>query len=299
MYDAMKKNIFGYWHQGRDAAPEAIKRCWDLWARMNPEWDVRILEWADVEAYFTQQGIDAGKMSFNGVANIVRLAQLAEHGGVWVDAYTVPLRPLDAFLPDLMPTGFFVYHDPYRKRMSENWFIASVAGHPLAEGWRDKMVEYWRTPRRPMRFRRELERSTKGKILRTWGRFLDRVQGTPSMRSPKRIYEPKHPTWAVDVNRGGAGIVTPYFTLAYLFDLLLEQDATAREIWSRMPKQTSYDKLYLRHWKKRYAKMSEADLLSLAQGTDMQKLSLPTELPSWAMELLIGMAEAAMPQPNN
>lgn len=295
MYDAMNKTIFGYWHQGRDAAPDDIKMCWDLWARMNPGWELRILEWADVADYFTAQGVDADRMSFNGVANIVRLAQLAEHGGVWVDAYTVPLRPLDSFLPPLMAAGFFVYHDPYRKRMSENWFIASCAGHPLATGWRDRMVQYWRTPRRPMRFRHELERNAKGAILRWWGRMLDRVQGVPSMRGPKRIYEPKRPTWAVDVTRGGAGIVTPYFTLAYLFDLMLEQDAEARQIWAKMPKRASYEALYLRHWKKRYSEMTEEDLRSLVSHTDMQKLSLPTKLPAWAMTILKDMSEDRMP----
>lgn len=295
MDDAMQKTIFGYWHQGRDAAPERIRACWDLWARMNPEWELRILEWEDVSSIFSEAGIDAGRMSFNGVANIVRLAKLAEEGGVWVDAYTVPLRPLGSFLPDLMTIGFFVYHDPYRKRQSENWFIASTAGHPLICGWRDRMLAYWRIPRRPMRFRRELDPGIEGDLARFAGKALDRLQGQPSMRGAKRIMEPRKPSWAVDLARGGGGPVTPYFTLAYLFDLLLEQEPDMRALWAEMPKRTSYEALYLRHWKKRYGEMTEVDLRSLVSHTEMQKLSLPAPLPDWAMAILVEMAEANMP----
>lgn len=295
MYDTMNKTILGYWHQGRDAAPDDIEMCWDLWARMNPEWDLRILEWEDIRPLLEEHGVDGNLMSFTGISNIVRLAGLTQHGGIWVDAYTVPLRPLRDFLPPLMESGFFAYHDPYRKRMAETWFLGAVAGHPLVAGWRDKMLDYWRIPRRPMRFQRELDRGPKGEILRLVGRVQDRLQGPLSIRGPKRIYQPKDPNWAVDVTRGGGGSVTPYFTCAMLFDLMLEQQPELRADWARMPKRTSYDVLYLRHWKKRYGEMTETDLRSLVSHTDMQKLSLPTKLPGWAMDSLRDMAEAQMP----
>src|SRR6056297_664424 len=59
--------------------------------------------------------------------------------GIWVDAYTVPLRPLDNWLPPLMPSGFFAHHDPYRKRMAETWFLAAQPDNPLITGWRDRI----------------------------------------------------------------------------------------------------------------------------------------------------------------
>lgn len=295
MDTTFNRTVFGYWHQGREAAPDDIKRCWDLWARMNPNWDLRILEWEDVASDFEEFGVDGSKMSFNGVANIVRLHCLATQGGVWVDAYTVPLRPLDAFLPPLMTTGFFAYHDPYRKRLSENWFLAADKDNALVTGWRDKMVEYWRIPRRPMRFRRELDRGTKGDLARLAGHVLDAIQGMPSMRSGKRIYQPKDPKWAVDVTRGGGGRVTPYFTLAMLFDLLLEERPDLWREWETMPKRTSYDCLYLRHWKRNYRRLSPEGLRALCDATPMQKLALPTKLPSELMDVLVEMSEAAMP----
>ncbi|MHA6324576.1 capsular polysaccharide synthesis protein [Roseivivax sp. CAU 1753] len=297
MDDTFNRNIFGYWHQGRDAAPDDIKRCWDLWARMNPGWDLRILDWTHIAPDFETFGIDGDKMSYTGISNIVRLSSLAKEGGVWVDAYTVPLQPLDTFLPRLMPSGFFAYHDPYRKRMAETWFLGSVPDHPLVVGWRDKMVEYWRIPRRPMRFKRELDRGTKGDILRLLGRTMDKLQGPLSIRGPKRIYQPKDPNWAVDVKRGGGGIVTPYFACAMLFDLMMAESATLWAEWEKIPKTTSYDTLFLRHWKKDYAKLGDTAVRMMAEGTVMQKLSLPTKLPERHMAVLEAVAETAMPGP--
>lgn len=288
------RNIFGYWHQGRDSAPEGIKRCWDLWARMNPGWDLRILEWADVEATMKDLGVTYDTMSFTEISNVTRLNSLAEHGGIWVDAYTVPLVPLDDWLPPLVTGGFFTYHDPYRKRMAENWFIATQAGHPLIRTWSDYLADYWRTARRPMRSKRELDNTTKGRLARMQGRVLDAVKGPLSARGGKHIYQPKDPNWSVSTAGGGKYPIYPYFALAMLFDLMLEEHPDHFELWRQYPKITSYDLLLLRHWKKRYGELTSLDIRQMAEGKTMQKLSLPTPLPGPLMDTLVGMSEDAI-----
>jgi hypothetical protein len=294
--DTFPRTIFGYWHQGRDQAPNEIKRCWDLWAQMNPGWQVRILEWADVQGSITDWGVTAPTMSLNGIANIVRLASLSEHGGIWVDAYTVPLKPLDDWLPPLLGSGFFAYHDPYRKRMAENWFIAADKGHPLVVRWRDLMIDYWRTERRPMRFRHEMDPTLKGAAARRVGLFLDKVQGPVSARDRKKIYDIKDPLWAVSPNGGAQFPIYPYFALAMLFDRMLAEDSALFEEWRKYPKITSYDTLMLRHWKKRYGELTELDIRQMCTGKVMQKLSLPKPLPDPLMRVLVEMAEDATPQ---
>lgn len=291
----LPRNIFGYWHQGRENAPEDIKQCWDLWARMNPEWDIKILEWADVEEMITDFGVSAPTMSFTGISNIVRLASLSAQGGIWVDAYTVPLKPLDDWLPPLVDTGFFAYHDPYRKRMAETWFLAAQKDNPLVTGWRDLMVAYWQSVRRPMRFRHEMDPNLKGTLTRQFGLLLDRLQGPPSARAKKKIYDIKDPVWAVSPQGGAQYPIYPYFALAMLFDYMVDTDDTLFEAWRQYPKITSYDTLLLRHWKKRYGELTELDIRRMSAGKVMQKLSLPTKLPPPLMKELIAMAEEAMP----
>ncbi len=295
MTSSFNKVIFGYWHQGRNNAPDAITRCWNLWTRMNPGWEVRILEWADVEARMSELGIHAANMSLNGIANIVRIDRLAEEGGVWVDAYTVPLRPLDNWLPALMPSGFFAFHDPHRKRLSANWFLASIKAHSLSVAWRDEMIRYWRTPRRPMRFSHELDRSWKGKLTRLGGQMLDVVHQPISARGAKRIYPINNPVWAVSPNGGARFGIYPYFAMAMLFDRLIEDSETLRRDFADYPKITPYDSLMLRHWRKRYNKMTEQDVRSLCHEKVMQKLNLQHPLPDMPFNLLLDIAERNVP----
>jgi len=82
MTRALPRNIFGYLHQGRDKAPDDIKQCWDLWARMNLGWEVKILEWADVKKQITDWGVTASNMSFTSISNIVRLSSLSAQRGI-------------------------------------------------------------------------------------------------------------------------------------------------------------------------------------------------------------------------
>lgn len=289
------KTIFGYWHQGRDAAPAAIKDCWRLWTAMNPGWRLEILEWGDVSDRILGAGVQADTMSFMGLSNIVRLASLAERGGVWVDAYTVPLVPLDTWLPSLTEAGFFAYHDPYRRRLAETWFIASAPGHPLSVNWHAYMVEYWRKIRRPMRFPRELDSDFKGAFARGIGAIADRLVPAPSARGRKRIFEPKDLAWSVSAQGGGQYAISPYFAAAYLFNLMLDENPDLFEAWRQYPKVTSYDTLLLRHWKRDYARLTPLDVRRMSAGKVMQKLNLKGPLPEPLMRELLGMAESAIP----
>lgn len=295
MTTKMARNIFCYWHQGRDAAPDAHKQCWDLWERMNPGWTLKIYDWGDVKDRFAEFGVDGGNMSLNGVANIVRIDRLAEEGGVWVDAYTVPLKPLDDWLIPLMDAGFFAHHDPYRKRLAENWFIAAEAGHPLAVAWRDRMVGYWRTARRPMRSRRELDPGLRGSMARAKGRLMDMTGHTLSARAAKHIYKLKDPLWSVAEDGAGKLAIYPYFAMAQLFDLMVSEQPELREAFRQYPKLTSYDCLLLRHWKRNYADLNAEDVRSMAAGKPMQKLNLKIPMPDHLMKVLVDMAEENMP----
>jgi len=212
-----------------------------------------------------------------------------------VDAYTVPLRPLDNWLPPLMPSGFFAHHDPYRKRMAETWFLAAQPDNPLITGWRDRMLDYWRTERRPIRFRHEIDQSPKGALALQVGLLLDRVQGPISARGRKKIYEIKKPNWAVSLEGGVAFPIYPYFAMAMLSDLMVSEDKGLFEEWRKYPKITSYDTLLLRHWRKRYDELTALDVRMMCQGKMVQNLSLPTKLHAPLMTALADQAEVAMP----
>jgi hypothetical protein len=294
MDETLTRHIWGYWHQGRDYAPRHVHECWDLWRRMNPGWTVNILEWADVAEMFDEKGINAKNLSITAIADIVRISLLAKRGGVWVDSYTVPLKPLQKWLPNLATHGFFAFHDPYRGRLAENWFLYANPAHPLAVAWHDHMVDYWQMPRRPMRNRHELDQGAKGEVTRFWGRLADRFEIPPSERSRKRIYTPKSSQWAVAPEGGAAHPIFPYFFMAMTFDSMLMENSNLKEEWLDCPKITSYDSLLLRHWANRYDELTAANVQNMCSGKAMQKLMLPKPLPDYLWRALTDLAETTI-----
>lgn len=288
-----KPIIYAYWAQGVSAASTCAKNCWDLWAKSNPDYDLRVLDAVSAVEYLPDFGFDFNILPYQAQADIVRVEMLALTGGVWVDAGVVPLVPLRVWLPERMPSGFFIFHDPRRGRVVENWFIASQKDHPLILGWRDAIRAYWRQPRRKQIWRRELNPGVRGDIQRL---LRKRLQNTPIvMRAeakPKQIFEPKRPIWAVHQDGGGASAVHPYFWPHYVFEAMLAEDASLAEHWEQVPRYSSYDSLMLRHSRNRYANMTEQEMYSLVSGSVMQKLYLNKALPPQIEDALFAVAEA-------
>lgn len=77
------------------------------------------------------------------LSDIVRIALLARHGGVWADATVLCLRPLDEWLPACLGSGFFGFARPKPDRLIASWFLASVTSHPLALAWHRSTLDYW------------------------------------------------------------------------------------------------------------------------------------------------------------
>lgn len=266
--------IHGYWAQGRGNGPEVVERCWAAWERLNPGWRVQVLDQADADRIFDRLGLGARPDGVQSQSDIVRLYQIVAEGGVYVDAATVPVLPLDGWLPEVAETGFFAFHDPYRRRMVENWFLYADPGNAVAQGWLDAVGRHWAQPRRPMIQRRECEPGWRGAVAR-W-------QGARHKGTAKEVIEPRNRLASVDPARGGRFGVHPYFGHHYLFDLMLEQEPEIAAAWARMPKLTSYKDLMLRHWKRHYDRLTPDLVDSIVAGSRMQKLALKT-LPDAAV----------------
>ncbi len=143
---ALPKIIWMFWSQGFSAAPPLVETCVASWRQQNPGWDIRLLDEAGAEPYLRRAKISWVRLQAlpqEKRANILRMRLLAEEGGVWTDAATLCLQPLDDWLPQSMDAGLFVFHDPAYFLMVTNWFIASEKSGRLAELWRDAHEEFW------------------------------------------------------------------------------------------------------------------------------------------------------------
>lgn len=271
--------LHGYWAQGRGQGPEVVERCWDAWQRCNPGWRVQVLTQADADRIFERIGLKARPEGVQSQSDIVRLYQIATEGGVYVDAATIPVQPLDDWLPEVAETGFFAFHDPYRRRKVENWFLYADPGNAVAQGWLDAVVRHWERPRRPMTERREAEPGWRGGLAR-W-------RGQRRSGGAKEVVEPRDRLASVDPERGGRFGVHPYFGHHYLFDLMLEREPEIAAAWGRMPKRPSYKDLMLRHWKRQYDRLTPELVESIVTGSRMQKLALKTLPDEWVLDRLL------------
>ncbi len=143
---ALPKIVWIFWGQGLEQAPDLVKHCVASWRKMNPSWDVRIWAEATAEPLLRKAAIPWERLDtfpLVNKSNILRLRLLTEHGGVWADATTFCLQPLDEWLPDCMRAGFFCFRDPGADRLVANWFLASDRDDRLAILWRDAHEAFW------------------------------------------------------------------------------------------------------------------------------------------------------------
>jgi hypothetical protein len=145
------RHIFMLWQQGWESAPPLVRACADSWKRLNPDWDVHLLD------NRTLADFAPGWQSFHlpsrlgrpALANVARLDLLRSHGGVWADATLFATRPLDDWLPQAMESGLFMFSKPRLYRDFDIWFIAAAEGNAALAAWHELVRRYWNVVRRP------------------------------------------------------------------------------------------------------------------------------------------------------
>lgn len=142
------RNIFIFWAQGLDQAPELVRTCVDSWRDMNPDWEVQVMSQSDVEGMVAMDDIPSD-LSWAAYADILRLRLLREYGGVWVDATVLCERPLDEWLSHYLSEEFFVFFSPHPDREIASWFITAGPDSFLLGEWSDMVTSYWQRATKP------------------------------------------------------------------------------------------------------------------------------------------------------
>lgn len=140
------KIIWTYWHQGFDNAPPVVKPCIEQWKSLNPEWELRFLDQYNMYDYIEPIEINKEtleKMSLAVSSDLFKLQFLIKHGGVWADATTFPLVPLDDWLLSKMDAGYFYFYKPGRDRLISSWFMASEKNNEMLKKHYEALKNYW------------------------------------------------------------------------------------------------------------------------------------------------------------
>jgi hypothetical protein len=212
------RRLWILWFQGLSSAPFLVRKCVDSWIRENPGWDIEILDGESVGRHIEpllppeiERRLGPTKRS-----NLVRLQLLARYGGVWADATTVCVRPLDGWIEPAARSGFFAFSRPGPDRLLSTWFLASRPGGPIPS----KLAEAYAA------FFRDHPRIVEGRKRKKLYKRLKKHLNANGRRAR---------WWLSPLVTRVAGIY-PYFIFHYLFERLVSRDPACAAVWAATPK---------------------------------------------------------------
>lgn len=137
---ALPKTIWMYWEQG--SPPPIIRACIARIERLNPGFEVRVLDRATVLQCLEGMPAAVWLLPIEQRSDWVRLSLLHRHGGIWIDASCIVNRPLDWVLDihERHGTDFIGFSrrkatlDPAYP-IIDNWFLAAPADSRFVADW--------------------------------------------------------------------------------------------------------------------------------------------------------------------
>jgi hypothetical protein len=142
----MIKQLYIYWDTGFLNAPEIVKKCLLSWKIKNPTW--KIIELDDtnlkdyVNIYEVVPDFNKNMISKTGFSDILRIFLLKKYGGLWCDATTFCIDPIDEWLYNHIESGFFAYsfNEPCDRLLS-SWFLYADYDNYIINNWYKKVIE--------------------------------------------------------------------------------------------------------------------------------------------------------------
>ena len=146
-----KTNIWVFWWQGYEAAPVLVKKCIES-VRKNAGTHTVILltkdnwqTYADIPEYIIKK-VSEGNISLTHFSDILRMALLAEHGGLWLDATIFVSRTIPDYCFTL-PYFSIHYKNSSSKIARGRWtgFCQGARKNSIIHSFcRDIFFEYWK-----------------------------------------------------------------------------------------------------------------------------------------------------------
>lgn len=143
------KVIWLLWWQGWDRAPWVARRVRESWEKLNPDWRVELVSEKNLRDHISGRVLDiifdpSKDIGMAAKSDLVRLALLAQNGGVWADSTALCMMPLDPWLYDVLePTGFWMYHGRDHGTGPCSWFMVSIRDTYVYRTWLATAIAYW------------------------------------------------------------------------------------------------------------------------------------------------------------
>jgi hypothetical protein len=214
------RRIWILWLQGLSEAPYVVKKCVESWVSKNPTWEITILDDKNLDSYVQIDLAEEKQKTLLRAhySDLIRLKLLAIHGGIWIDATTYCSIPLDEWIDSYCVSGFFAFRGdkPMKFLIMDNWFLASIPHSPIVECLYKKLIAYWQTNN----FREFLH----PRVIAT-----RKCLGHYFNKNIKTTRWWLHPITTKIIR------VPPYFIFHYMFENVVRNDDTSRQIWEKTP----------------------------------------------------------------
>lgn len=145
------KNVWQFWGQGVEAAPQIVKACVNSVSTKLAHLDHVVLtretvrEYVDIPEYILEK-YEKKIISEAQFSDIIRLLLLSSYGGTWIDATVLLTQPP----PDIFfAAPFFCFSSPTEnllggsRILGSSWFLHAAKEHPLVVSAKNIMLTYW------------------------------------------------------------------------------------------------------------------------------------------------------------
>ncbi len=143
-----KKIIWIFWEQGWSNAPAICKYCKESWKLLNTDWKLFVLDKNNLSKYINVLEINENFWEIEPIqirADAIRICLLKRYGGVWVDATTICMEPLDNWLFKYFDLDnkedFFSFLFFKKNNVSSNWFLVSHKNNHIIKSIYDIFVK--------------------------------------------------------------------------------------------------------------------------------------------------------------
>lgn len=160
-------------------------------------------------------------LSLTTQSELVRLHLLSEYGGVWADATTFCMKPLDDWIDECTMSGFFAFYRPGQDRIMSSWFMACEKECPIALKMKERYVSFF------MKNNFNIDGGFQQEIIEWLSEILNRSEKTtrywfsPVVTKLLRVY--------------------PYFVFHYTFERLVSSDPECQVIWNSTKKISAHE----------------------------------------------------------
>lgn len=135
--------------KGWEKAPYIANQTKDAWKKHNYLWNIELLSEENISNYIKLPNFiiaqrKLNKINDDNMSDIIKLAILNYHGGVWADSNVLCMRALDDWVYDcIYTTGFWMFRDVNKPESIYSGLIVSLKNNYIIQSWYEKMLNYW------------------------------------------------------------------------------------------------------------------------------------------------------------